>query len=82
MAELLGHAKALRDAKPPFDLLTEDERREQFQALIGDVYELPDGVVVDLAGRCSESIVRRLRTNKMTLTTVPSKPCVHPSPPN
>jgi len=62
LAELLGHAKALRDAKPPFDLLTQEERREQLQALIGDVDNLPNEALVDLAGRCAESIAMRLHS--------------------
>jgi hypothetical protein len=60
LSDLLGHAKALRDGRPPFNVLSSEERREQFEALVGDIDDLPDELVVDLAGRCAESITRRL----------------------
>jgi len=62
LSELLGHAKALRDGRPPFNVLSDEERREQFEALIGNVEDLPDGIIVDLAGRCAEAISRRLHS--------------------
>jgi hypothetical protein len=74
LTEVLANAKALRDGAAPFDVLTANERRGQFAALIGcplgaaccagqtrcDFSDLPNGDLICLAGAAADEISRRM----------------------
>jgi hypothetical protein len=62
LSEVLVTTKALRDGVAPFHILTPAERAEQLTALIGDVVALPDGAMIELAGKCAEILASRMPT--------------------